>query len=68
LAANGVLTNLSALTFSFDEEPDEFRWVITTLRQSQPDGPQPMPTLFQLCLHTKHPGKLEGDEPQAQER
>lgn len=31
LAANGVLAGFSALTFSFDEEPGEFRWVMTTL-------------------------------------
>lgn len=35
LAANGVLANFSALTFSFEEEPGEFRWVITSLRPNE---------------------------------
>jgi hypothetical protein len=35
LAANGVLAGFSALTFSFDEEPGEFRWVITTFRPNE---------------------------------
>lgn len=35
LAANGVLANFSALTFSFDEEPGEFRWVITAIRLNE---------------------------------
>lgn len=35
LAANGVLAGFSALTFSFDEEPGEFRWVITTPRLNE---------------------------------
>ena len=35
LAANGMLAGFSALTFSFDEEPGEFRWVITTLRPNE---------------------------------
>lgn len=35
LAANGVLAGFSALTLSFDEEPGEFRWVITAPRQNE---------------------------------
>src|SRR5690349_3731380 len=32
LAANSVLAGFSALTFGFDDEPGEFRWVITAPR------------------------------------
>jgi hypothetical protein len=35
LAANAVLEGFSKLTFSFDEEPGEFRWVITSLRLNE---------------------------------
>jgi hypothetical protein len=35
LAANGVLAGFSKLTFSFDEEPGEFRWVITSPRLNE---------------------------------
>lgn len=35
LAANGVLAGFSALTFSFDQEPGEFRWLITTPRPNE---------------------------------
>jgi hypothetical protein len=35
LAANGVLAGFSALTFRFDEEPGEFRWVITAPRHNE---------------------------------
>lgn len=35
LAANGVLAGFSKLTFSFEEEPGEFRWVITSPRPNE---------------------------------
>jgi hypothetical protein len=35
LAANGVLAGFSTLTFRFDEEPGEFRWLITTPRPNE---------------------------------
>jgi hypothetical protein len=35
LAANSVMAGFSTLTFKFDEEPGEFRWVITTPRHNE---------------------------------
>ncbi len=35
LAAGALLSRFSALTFSFDEEPGEYRWVISSLRLNE---------------------------------
>ena len=54
LAANALLSRFTALSFSFDEEPGEYRWVITS------------PRLNEIELKILSFGELWGDKPDAE--